>query len=223
MNNKKDYIPFWVYIIESPSPEDLYLNINEGEILLKTLPLLGITTIKNITVNSNLFEKALTENIFTISENFRRVPVLHISAHGDKNGLSLTDGSIVSWEKLKEYLNPINQGYKDILIVCLSACESWAGCEMAMCSGTRPFFYLIGSIGTPTWRETVVGFTVFYNLLTKQQKFVDIINTMNSAAGGKYFRGETAQHVQATYLNKLKESFDKWLVMGKDISKNQIL
>ena len=201
--NKRDYIPFWVYIIESPSPEDLYYNINEGEILLKTLPLLGIKTIRNITASSNLFKKALTEDIYTISENFKKVPVLHISTHGNKRGLKLTDESIVSWDKLKEYLGPINQEYKDILIICLSACESWTGCEMAMCSGTRPYFYLIGCIGSPSWRETVVGFTAFYNLLTKRQNFNEIINAMNSASGGTYFTGATAKDVQASYFNVL--------------------
>lgn len=221
MNRNSEYIPFWVYIIESPSPDDLYFNINEGEILLKTLPLLGITTIKNIAVNINLFKKALTEDIFAISEKIKKIPVLHISAHGDRNGLSLTDGSVISWQTLKEYLNLINREYKDLLIICLSACESWAGCEMAMCSDTRPFFYLVGSIGTPSYRETVVGFTVFYNLLTKQQKFIVIIDTMNAASGGKYFLGTTAKDIQSAYLYNLKKAFDKWLEMGKNISKNQ--
>ena len=219
MNSKS--VPFWVYIIESPSPDDLYLNINEGEILLKTLPLLGIMTTRNITANSNLFKKALTEDIYTLSENFKKVPVIHISTHGDERGLSLTDGSIVSWEKLKGYLNPINKEYKNILIICLSACESWAGCKMAMCSGTRPFFYLIGCIGSPSWRETVVGFTAFYNLLTKEKKFNEIINAMNSASGGSYFAGKAAQDLQAVYSNELQKSIDRWLEMGKNISKNQ--
>lgn len=224
MSDKKDEYPFWVYVIESPSSEDLFSDINEGEILLKTLHLLGLTTIKRITVNSGLFEKALKEEIFTLSEYFKKVPVLHISAHGDKRGLCLTDGSIVSWGKLKEYISPINKEFKDSLIVCLSACESWSGCEMAMCSGIRPFFYIIGSIGRPSWRETVVGFTTFYNLLIKMYKFDEMINTMNLAAGGKYFVGAIAKKVQTAYLNKIKTLYvDKWLKAGSNISKKQTI
>jgi len=221
MGNQVEYVPFWVYIIESPSPNDLYYNVNEGEILEKTFPLLGIETIKKLTTTSDLFKQALTKDILNFSNIFKRVPVIHISAHGDRNGLSLTDGSTIGWEQLKEFLRPINHTYKDTLIICLSACESWTGCKMTMCSGERPFFYLIGTIGAPSWRETIVGFTVFYNLLMKKQKFESIIEIINQASGGDYFVGLEAKNIQTAYLNKIEESFQKWLELGKSISKNQ--
>lgn len=36
-------------------------------------------------------------------------PFLHISAHGNENGIQLTDGTFIKWGELKNILTPINK------------------------------------------------------------------------------------------------------------------
>jgi hypothetical protein len=53
------------------------------------------------------------------------VPILHIEAHGDKEGIALSNGEHVRWEELRERLTLMNQVSGLNLLVVMAMCRGW--------------------------------------------------------------------------------------------------
>lgn len=88
---------FLVYIVESPSSIDIYNKRSEGEILSKALSLSDISSIHRLAVNFEAFQASLTIGIEKCLEESNIImPIIHISAHGNQNGITLTSGEIVT-------------------------------------------------------------------------------------------------------------------------------
>ena len=88
-------------------------------------------------------------------KNPNLLPIVHISAHGDENGIQLSDGTEISWKNMRTVLLPINKALKGLLLLCMSACKGFAACVMAMEAGELPFMAVIGTHETPTWSDTL--------------------------------------------------------------------
>jgi hypothetical protein len=97
------------------------------------------------------------------------LPVLHISAHGNDDGIQLSDKTILNWNDLRDLLLPINKALKGALILCMSSCSGFLACTMAMHpeGENHVFFEVVGNTGSPTWSETAVAYAAFYHLLAK--------------------------------------------------------
>ncbi|MFC1675091.1 hypothetical protein ACFL1K_04330 [Candidatus Omnitrophota bacterium] len=191
---KKERVPssrarFFVYIIESPSPNDLLNDRSEGKLLTKALELALINSKYNLVVNENTFSEALQIRLYQAMSNTEGTPILHFSSHGNKDGIGLTNGGFISWEKLKELLIPVNKALRGALVICMSSCEGFRGCRMAMTEGGDfPFFGLIGPKGTPVWSDTAVAFVTFYHLFFKGKSVVEAVKAMRIASGENHFQ-----------------------------------
>ena len=91
------------------------------------------------------------------------LPIIHISAHGGLDGLELSSKESISWNELRDLLLPINEALSGGLLLCMSSCEGFAACKMAM-NETRnqPFLGVIGNYGKPTWSDTAIAYASFY-------------------------------------------------------------
>ena len=197
---------FSVYIIESPSPKDLYEKKLEGEILCKALSLAGIHSSQKLTVDADAFSHSLTYGLYEhVRKSDGLPPILHISSHGNKDGLLLTSNEIIEWIDLKKYMIPINKALNGNLILCLSSCEGFSGCKMAMTEGEIPFLGLISHKGKPTWSDTSIGFATFYHLLAKGYSIPDAVIAMRKASGDDEFVEILASRVQQAYIENLIE------------------
>lgn len=194
--------------MESPSDVDLYHKRSEGEMLSQALSLAGIPSSHKLVVNSEAFSVSLTVGL---QEHLKRAdalpPILHISAHGSKAGIQLTSREVLGWDRLRDLIMPINRALKGNLILCMSSCEDFSACRMAMTAGDIPFLGIIGHPGRPTWSDTAIAFASFYHLLAKGSYVQDAVNAMRIASGDQGFleiQGKRAKEIYIDEIVKLK-------------------
>jgi hypothetical protein len=201
-------LKFFVYVIESPSAPDLYHGKSEGSLLKQAIGLHGIPCIIRITISRAVFEASIKIGLAEAMKDFPGLlPILHISAHGGPTGIQLSNEEIVSWSDLKNLLLPINRALNELLILCMSSCEGFSACTMAMDTGNieYPFFAVIGHTGSPTWADTAIAYTTFYHLIAKGEYVVNAVEAMKIAAGDKNFFQITAIAAQERYLSALSK------------------
>jgi len=199
-------IQFFVFVIESPSAVDLYHRRSEGEIVRQAVELNGIKCIVKTAISYLAFDACLKVGLSeAMGQMPGFIPLLHISAHGDSNGIQLSDGHIISWSELKEHLRPVNQALSGSLVVCMSSCEGYSGIRMAMDSdeSNLPYFALIGCGAKPTWGETAVGYATFYHQLWRGELIADAVNAMCVASGNEQFFLEHAEKSRKDYIQFL--------------------
>jgi len=205
-NKRERQIFFSVYIVESPSPVDLYHKMWEGEILLQALSLAGIPSTHKLAVNLEAFRASFIVGLQEYLEKANALPpILHISAHGSISGIELTSKEVLGWDKLRDLIMPINKALKGNLILCVSSCEGFAACRMAMKEGDIPFLGMVGHPGSPTWSDTAVAFATFYHLLAKGYYFQGAVEAMRIASGDKGFMGIQGKTAKEIYIKKVEE------------------
>ncbi|MCH2108400.1 MAG: hypothetical protein MK135_03665 [Polyangiaceae bacterium] len=82
-------------------------------------------------------------------------------AHGDKEGLELANGDLVSWAEFVEHCRPINIATKNNLLVTVAACFGLHAITRNTIKEVAPFSLLIGPEG-PTSQRVMDDFTAFY-------------------------------------------------------------
>jgi len=141
---------FFVFVVESPSAVDLYHRRSEGEIIRQAVYLNQIPCIVRTAVNLEAFEASLKIGFAEEMKTYEGlVPILHISAHGDSEGIQLSDGTVIPWANLRQLLVPINTALNNGLLVCLSCCEGYSGTRMAMSVEDEgyPFYAIVATPG----------------------------------------------------------------------------
>lgn len=216
-------VDFSVYIIESPSPKDLYNKKSESDILSNALQLSNIPSVSKLVVNMAAFNVVLTFGLSDYLKQFNPLPpVIHISAHGDRDGIQLTNGEVVSWELLRELTIPINKALNGLLLICLSSCEGWNACQMAMTEKDIPFMAMVGNSSKPTWSDTAIGFSSFYHLLSQGFNVYECVEGMKYASGNNGFTVEHGDKMKQLYLNELNKIKQKQILelLQKYLPKN---
>lgn len=204
---KREKPDFLVYIVESPSPVDLYHKRFEGEMLTKALYLAGIPSIHKLAVNLEAFEASLTIGLDEyLKQPNALFPILHISSHGNRKGIQFTSGEVLEWHKLRDLIMPINKALNGQLVICLSSCESANACCMVMEEGDIPFLVMIGHFGEPTWSDTAIAFATFYHLMGKGklEKAVEAMKTASGDEGFGVITGEAAKIIFIEAAKKLR-------------------
>ena len=204
---------FFVYIVESPSPVDLYHGRSEGGLVARALALDRIPCVTRTAISPAAFRGALQVGLPEAMKRFgNRYPILHISAHGSLQGVQLSSGDVVGWPQLRELLLPINESLGGALLLCMSACEGYSACQMAMQEqqgGPHPYFAMVGNYSNPTWSDTAVSYLAFYHLLAKGHTVFDGVRAMNVVCGtedGNAWTSESAEDIVQGYIAYLKTS-----------------
>lgn len=184
-----------IFIIESPSKEDVSIGRREGLALSETLTL---TRIQNscITVTD---EASLIDNLIKISDEIKidqkkwGAITLHFSLHGNENGVSLMSGEFIDWKHFYRILKPFNDklGYIDYkylpkfvpINLHLSVCEGFKAKIIKGMGEESPFISLVGPICAVDWADSLIAFTAYYhNIIHKKtgiKKAVEIMNQVN--------------------------------------------
>lgn len=208
MSEGKVQFKFFVYIVESPSAPDLYHSRSEGARLAETLKLDHITCITRTAINKEAFLAALYVGLPEAMKECEGLhPILHLSLHGSAKGVQLSSGDVIDWNELRELLVPINRSLAEDLILCMSACEGYNACRMAMRDGDEPHPYLVmvGNHGSPTWSDTAVAYLTFYHLLAKGHTINEAVDAMGVSSGDLRWIVETAEEAKQGFLNFLNE------------------
>lgn len=192
----------FVYVIESPSATDLLDGRTEGRALSEALRLSEIPHWYSLASTEEAFSEALSSRLRQAMGHAGLAPIIHLSMHGNQNGVALTDGTFMSWHSLRTHLRPINEAMNGGLLIGMSSCLGAAGCRMAMHEDNeRPFWALVGNTATPTWADSAVAFITFYHLFFKNVFLPDCVERMKLAscdANFVYFAGE---HVRLGWVD----------------------
>lgn len=196
-------IKFFVFIIESPSAVDLYHRRSEGDIVRQAVELNGIACVVKTAISFPAFDACLKIGL-SEAMNCRPgfMPLLHISAHGDSQGIQLSDGYVMAWRELREHLRPINKALGGSLVVCMSSCEGYSGIQMAMHAedADLPFYAIVGSGNMPTWAETAVGYATLYHQLCRGEHIAVAVQAMQVASGNQMFWVQHAENSRQSYI-----------------------
>ena len=200
-----------MYILESPPDDDFFNNRSEADLLISSLKLLEIPAVKRTVVSDQYFEEAISvDSIMKFASETRRLPIVHISAHGDSEGFELLDSTIISWEFFIDYLKPINKILDGNLILCMLTCRGSFAHEMIYIEQEITFSNLIGCLENIEWRDTLVGFLTFYHLYNKGYSIEKAVNGTNEATGSKYFKHFYGKELLIDYEKKIAEIIAEW-------------
>ena len=188
----------FVHIVESPSSLDLLDGRTEGRSLSAFLDLADIPNCYNLVTDQRTFEMALHDRLHNAIDEFDAFPIVHLSAHGNKNEIGLTNGDLIPWGTLAEQLSPLNRIMNGSLVVCLSACSGLAANNMIPKSKTgMPMKTLVSSRGEIGWHEAAVGYSTFYNhFLLLGKSIDDSVAAMIAASGCNDFKGTDSADVK---------------------------
>lgn len=144
------------YVIESPADKDLFDGTGQSLVMGEICHILRWPCVSRIVTSKPMLKKAFKE-IRTDSE----VVMIHMAAHGNAEGIGLTDGEFIRWDELVEI------GHKAFLekIVVISACESDGSnglCEAMRKAGT-PAFFVTGTQRLISHEEALTTWPLFYS------------------------------------------------------------
>jgi hypothetical protein len=202
---------FIVHVIESPKPMEILEGRQEQVTLYSALEDTGIRVEAYTVVDEEtLFRafKMMGECHYEYDEEEEPFPILHISAHGSKDGIELTSGDFLAWKRLGDLLVPFNEATGDVLVVGMSTCFGFQGLKMARRISGSPFYALVGPVGDVGWDDTKVGFVTFYHLVARKGWDLNpAVEVMNTAAGVKQgtFQVVGGEKVQLEFRKKVRE------------------
>ena len=192
---------FFVYVVESPSSDDLFDSTTEGGVLCQALRLADIPAWYRLASSLDTFRRSLTTELTKACEHYNSAPIIHISAHGDSNGIQLTDKTFVSWTDLRDLLMPINRRLDGGLVICMSSCSGYSGIRMAMHTDSEiPFFALVGHPESPTWSDAAVAFVTFYHRFFKGAHISDAVSAMQVASGDDRYWVQWGENTQRDWI-----------------------
>lgn len=176
--------PARIHILESPSPQDFLSNTQEGRALYETLRIGEIDVRVHTTITKATFQTVIAQIIQEAAQE-DHFPILHISAHGNEDGIAFSDQSgFLPWKELGNVILPLHNELGGHLLICLSTCFGGSGFKMSCRIGQHSFHTLVGANTTVNWNDSLIAFSSFYhNFICKNIDIPSAIVAMNSAAG----------------------------------------
>lgn len=201
---------FFVYVVESPSSVDIYHNRKESQFISEAAKLNMMPCVCRTAINKKAFEASFIIGLKEAYQGYKDLlPIIHISCHGNNEGIQLSSNEVISWNELKNILKPINRAFNGLLIVSLSCCEGYSGIRMAMNISENdldyPFFALIGNGSKPTWAETSIAYATLYHHLNRGHNLYKSADAMNIASDRNDFFLNFAQNIHSGYIQYMKE------------------
>lgn len=200
---------FYVHIIESPSPSDLFDGRTEGRMLSEFLCLSEIPYRYNLVVDSGHFEAALVGQVMQSVQELQRLPIIHISAHGCENGIQLTNqresGQIIAWDQLRKSFNTLRGMFEDLpLGLCMSSCNGSAARKMAQVVKVSdiPVNWIVGTSQTVHYADAAIAFATFYRAMQRGDEDQSLIDAMRAASGVPDFGVEFGHDLQKNYSSR---------------------
>ena len=193
----------YVHIVESPDMKTLKYGTYEGGRLHDMLELAGITSEHYLVENKDDFKEKvsiLPDRVLDYKEkdDTKLSYILHISAHGNEEGIFLTDGSSLDWKQLVDIVAPVNTRLASFfnkpgtdleypLVVVLSSCMGLHGFKMTLNKDDIPFRGIFGPEENVSWMESSLAYLILYHqhAMGLNQAF-EISRIMSEATGKKF-------------------------------------
>lgn len=209
-----------VYIIESPSSEDLRAGRSEGKALYQSLKLADCDVLYKLVESQAEFESAfkfVIEDFYDKKGKLSAMPYIHISAHGDEDGIQLTNEELIDWADFTSLLDNINSAIGFVLlssesshnvsriVLGFSACKGFNAFKIWNMTNQCPCPYqcVVGPTIDIDWSDSLTAFITFYHLANfKNKSFDEAVKHMNASAGlideFKYFVSPEVGKIQSS-------------------------
>lgn len=182
-----------IFIIESPSADDIKEDRKEG---LALSEILRLSNIPNTYINVDNIEN-FKETLKAISSEVKKeikkygAITLHFSMHGNQNGIGLTSGEFLDWNSLYLIIKDFNDvlGYitlpngKMLAPVNLhfSVCQGFCAIAIKNIGVEAPYQSLIAPTVAVNWADSIMAFATYYhNTLHKTNGSKIAVEKMNS-------------------------------------------
>lgn len=206
--------PF-VYLIDSPSHNDLTDGYSIGMALRDALRAIKIPCFYTLTTNTNNFFSTLQHRIPAAIQqiqpyqgNINALPFVHLCMHGMENGIGLTDNSFVNWFDLKNALLncKIIKGHDPYL--CMASCNGFNAINMATAYDPA-FSALIGNTGAVLQSDVTVAYMSFYNhLFYKNATIEQAVIAMRQASGDHNFYYTFGEQVRTQRFVEMQNQYN---------------
>jgi hypothetical protein len=182
-----------VYIIESPGDMDLLEKRTEGKALSNILEMSEIPYEYYLTTTKNVLKQVfeiIKEDILELQEEYLFVwPIIHVSCHGNEDGIGLTDGSFIPWSYLNDFLSVVNVCFDEAdpvspIVLSMSSCYGLHAIKTDWQKrGERsPFAFVLGHEDTILWDEALIAFSVFFHHFVNKKSTSEIaLQCMNAS------------------------------------------
>jgi len=208
---------FYVHIVESPSPDDLLDGRTEGNTLCSFLELAEIPCQYNLVVDEDYLQVALSMRVLNAVKRFDLPPIIHIAAHGNENGIQLTNQcaskTILPWDRLRGHLTLLGQLLNPKIGLCMSSCGGAHGKKMAavMRPEEIPMAWIVGTSMKVNYADAALAFAVFYRGLRRGDSESELIKAMRAASGVGDFNIDYGHVVQQQYSKEQMEGLQRAL------------
>jgi hypothetical protein len=197
----------FVHIVESPSSSDLLADQVEGRALCGALQLARIPYVYNLASSLQTFREALADRLVQALKSpalSGRRPILHLSMHGNDQGVGLTSGEFISWEELHTELAPLLNAMNGGLLVCMSSCFGFSGCRMVMNTTTdHPFWAIVGNSRSVDWSDAAIAYITFYHQFFKETPLDKCVDLMRSSSGDSNFLQFSGHGLKQSWINTM--------------------
>ena len=135
-----------VAVIQSLPAGDLHI----GRDLFETT--IAPVSIADPGVVSELYEPASATaflgalaTIASTAQQYGRSPIIHIAAHGNRNGIQLANDDFVTWQEVAPALTTVNQISRVNLLVVAAMCQGWHLSSVLRPTDRAPAFGVVGA------------------------------------------------------------------------------
>ena len=189
-----------IYIIESQSPNDILRNRTEGKALSASLDLAEIPNKYFQVIDDKCFNKCIEficEDINSLKGKGLVAPYIHISAHGNVNGIGLTSGEFIDWATFAVKVDWINELIGKLpkipkknpieispMNYCFSTCMGYNAFKTQGEALENKFSSIIGPTESVDWSDSLLAFmSLYHQIFYKGQKAIKAVEIMNITAG----------------------------------------
>lgn len=171
-----------VMFAESLNPDDFYKGRTDANASHGVLGVQESDSCYRIVLTKKMLKHAVKEAAR------KQLTVLHISAHGDRNGIQLSDGMDVDWPELAKMLAPFASLRTTVVI---SACDGGhVRFTKALEKNDVRFGCVFGPLGEPGFVESCLAWSVLYFDLDgkklNRQNVTTALEKVNHAASATF-------------------------------------
>lgn len=153
-----------------PSPKIDYLRVESGDGLIQCI--------------GECRKRAIAQDI---------IPMLQIECHGDEDGLSFADESLLYWPELKTPLTELNVATRLNLMVAVAACSGATIAKVVYMSDRAPFWGMIGPTKPLKPMDLEKAYSALYLTLLSAKSPKKAIEAFDKAAEPEMFWRTTSQ------------------------------
>ena len=143
-----------VFIIESSYPKDFYKHQLDGIAAQGILNILGIRNELRFALDREHFEKAIAD------AKIQNCTVVHLSCHGDEDGIALTNNYQPSWDKFADLFQ--HHEWIPKALVMSACCGATSGIRDAFRNKPKKPGIIFGSSDGRSYGEYTVAWAMLY-------------------------------------------------------------